>query len=130
MTDTIDQPLTDAPDAGTARQALAKVPEITIVFWVLKLLSTGMGEASSDFMGDHSVVLAAGVGLFGTMLALYLQIRSAHYKAYYYWAVVAMIATFGTMTADAIHDGVGIGYDVTTPAFALFTFCVFFFWYR
>jgi uncharacterized membrane-anchored protein len=114
----------------TYRTPLAKVPEITIVFWALKLLTTGMGEAWSDFMGDHSVPVAAAVGLFGTILALRLQLRSKEYKAYYYWAVVAMIATFGTMTADAIHDGASIGYDVTTPAFGAFTALVFYRWWR
>lgn len=121
---------TDAPDAGRARQALAKVPEITIAFWVLKLLTTGMGEAMSDFMGEHSVPIAGAVGLFGLVLALWLQLRQREYKAPYYWFVVMMVAIFGTMSADAIHDGASIGYGVTTPVFALCTAVVFLYWHR
>jgi uncharacterized membrane-anchored protein len=113
-----------------ARRALTKVPEITVIFWVLKLLTTGMGEAMSDFMGDHSVPIAGAVGVIGLSLALWLQMRQRAYRAPYYWFAVMMIAVFGTMSADAVHDGAGVGYDVTTPVFALITAAVFFFWYR
>jgi uncharacterized membrane-anchored protein len=112
------------------RYLRTKVPEITILFWGLKLLTTGMGEAMSDFMGDHSVPIAAAVGVFGMGLALWLQFRQREFKAPFYWFVVMMIAIFGTMTADAIHDGVGIGYDVTTPLFAICAAAVFYAWYR
>jgi uncharacterized membrane-anchored protein len=112
------------------RYLATKVPEITALFWALKLLTTGMGEAMSDFMGDHSVPIAAAVGIFGTVLALRLQLRQREYKAPYYWFVVVMIAIFGTMVADAIHDGASIGYDITTPLFALCTAAVFLRWYR
>jgi uncharacterized membrane-anchored protein len=118
------------PRRDAARRALTKVPEITVIFWVLKLLTTGMGEAMSDFMGDHSVPIAGAVGVIGLWLALWLQMRQREYRAPYYWFAVMMIAIFGTMSADAVHDGAGIGYDVTTPVFALVTAAVFFFWYR
>src|ERR1700733_8101214 len=99
----------------------AKVPEITVMFWVLKLLTTGMGEAMSDFMGQHSVPIAAAIGIFGLWFALWLQLRQREYHAPYYWFAVMMVAVFGTMAADGIHDGTGIGYSVTTPLFALIT---------
>jgi uncharacterized membrane-anchored protein len=50
-------------DTSRARVALTKVPEITVIFWVLKLLTTGMGEAMSDFLGQHSVPIAAAIGI-------------------------------------------------------------------
>ena len=53
-----------------AEALIVKVPEITLVFWVLKLLTTGMGEAMSDFLGQQSVPLAAVVGLLGLIVAL------------------------------------------------------------
>src|ERR1700721_3305160 len=95
----------------------AKVPEITIVFWIIKVLTTGMGEAMSDFMGQHSVPLAGAVGIFGLWLALWLQLRQREYRAPYYWFAVMMGAVFGTRAADGIHDGAGIPYSVTTPLF-------------
>jgi uncharacterized membrane-anchored protein len=109
---------------------LVKVPEITFLFWVLKLLTTGMGEAMSDFLGQQSVPLAAFIGLAGIAVAVRLQLNRPAYSAPYYWFAVMMVAVFGTMAADGIHDGVGIGYDLTTPLFALVTAGIFLVWYR
>src|SRR5579875_2843561 len=116
---------TDAP-----RRLLTKVPEITLIFWVLKLLTTGMGAAMSDSLGQQSVPLAAAVGIVGLVIALRLQLRQTAYRAPYYWFAVMMVAVFGTMAADGIHDGVGIPYTVTTPVFALVTAGIFWAWYR
>jgi uncharacterized membrane-anchored protein len=114
----------------TKRFLATKVPQIAGAFWVLKLLTTGMGEAMSDAMGQQSVPIAAAVGIFGLWLALRLQLRQREYKAPYYWFAVMMVAVFGTMAADAIHDGASIPYSVTTPGFAVVTGLVFLFWYR
>jgi uncharacterized membrane-anchored protein len=109
---------------------LSKVPQITLMFWALKLLTTGMGEAMSDALGDRSVPVAAAVGLFGMILAFRLQFRQREYRAPYYWFAVMMVAVFGTMIADGIHDGTGIGYTVTAPLFAAITAYIFWRWYR
>jgi uncharacterized membrane-anchored protein len=123
---------TRAPSTAraTTTHALTKVPEIAAIFWVLKLLTTGMGEAMSDALGQQSVPIAAAVGIFGMVLALRLQLRQPEYRAPYYWFAVMMVAVFGTMAADGIHDGAGIGYQVTTPVFALVTAAIFAWWYR
>src|SRR5271155_4618711 len=113
-----------------ARVALTKVPEITAIFWVLKLLTTGMGEAMSDFLGDKSVPIAAAIGIFGLAFAIWLQLRTRAYNAVAYWFAVMMVAIFGTMAADGIHDGASIPYAATTPLFAVAMAAVFFFWYR
>jgi uncharacterized membrane-anchored protein len=118
------------PRKDLTRQTLAKVPEITVLFWLLKLLTTGMGEAMSDFLGQKSVPVAAAIGIFGMLLALRLQLRQTEYRAPFYWFAVMMVAVFGTMAADGIHDGAGIGYGVTTPLFALVTAIIFAWWYR
>ena len=116
---------------GATRRTLVKVPEITVMFWVLKLLTTGMGESMSDFLGnDINVGVAAVVGIGGLALALRLQLRQTEYRAPYYWFTVMMVAIFGTMAADGIHDGAGIGYDVTAPLFAAITAGAFLWWYR
>ena len=108
----------------------AKVPEVALIFWVLKLLTTGMGEAMSDFLGDNSVPLAAAVGIFGILIAFRLQVSQRLYRAPYYWFLVMMVAIFGTMVADGIHDGTGIAYPVTTTIFAAAVAVVFLLWYR
>jgi uncharacterized membrane-anchored protein len=118
------------PSGMPIAHALTKVPEITAMFWVLKLLTTGMGEAMSDFLGQQSVPLAALIGIVGIWVALRLQLRQTGYRAVYYWFAVMMVAIFGTMVADGIRDGAGIGYSVTTPFFAVVTAAIFYAWYR
>jgi uncharacterized membrane-anchored protein len=110
--------------------AMTKVPEIIAIFWVLKLLTTGMGESMSDFLGQQSVPLAAVIGIFGLWFALWLQLRQREYRATIYWFAVMMVAIFGTMAADGIHDGASIPYAVTTPVFACVVAAIFFLWYR
>jgi uncharacterized membrane-anchored protein len=124
-------PRVSGPEQTRARGSLAvKVPEITLIFWVLKLLTTGMGEAMSDFMGQNSVPLAAAVGIFGLAFALRLQLRAREYHAPTYWFAVMMVAVFGTMAADGIHDGASIPYTVTTPVFAAAVAAIFLLWYQ
>jgi uncharacterized membrane-anchored protein len=115
---------------GRLAPVAAKVPEITLVFWVLKLLTTGMGEAMSDFLGSVSVPLAGLIGIFGLWVALRMQLRSRRYRAPLYWFAVMMVAVFGTMAADGIHDGASIPYTVSTPLFAIVVAAVFAWWYR
>jgi uncharacterized membrane-anchored protein len=119
----------ERPRADTS-QALAKVPGITLLFWVLKLLTTGMGEAMSDFLGSKSVPIAGAIGVFGLAFAIWLQMRQRRYRAPAYWFAVMMVAIFGTMAADAIHDGASLSYAVTTPFFALAMGAIFLLWYR
>lgn len=89
-----------------------KVPEVFILFWVVKLLTTGIGEAGSDFLGSVSIPLAAVVGVGGFLLALRLQLRAASYHAVRYWTTVLAVAVFGTMIADGPHVALGAPYYV------------------
>jgi uncharacterized membrane-anchored protein len=109
---------------------MTKVPEIGLIFWVLKLLTTGMGESMSDFLGQHSVPIAGAIGIFGLWFALWLQMRQREYRAPVYWFAVMMVAIFGTMAADGVHDGASIPYAVTTPVFAIVVGAIFCLWYR
>jgi uncharacterized membrane-anchored protein len=108
----------------------AKVPEITLLFWVIKVLTTGMGEAASDFLGNVNLILAGLVGIFGFIFALWLQFRVRRYIAVVYWFAVAMVAVFGTMAADGLHVALGIPYLVTTAFYLLVVAAVFFLWHR
>jgi uncharacterized membrane-anchored protein len=133
QTETASSGLPKLPPGGTTRavqRAVTKVPEITVIFWVLKLLTTGMGEAMSDFLGQKSVPLAGVVGIFGMWFALRLQLRAREYRAQVYWFAVMMVAIFGTMVADGLRDGASLSYDVTTPFFALVVAAIFIAWYR
>jgi uncharacterized membrane-anchored protein len=113
-----------------AKELAPKVPEITLLFWIVKVLTTGMGEAMSDFMGQNSVPIAGAVGVLGFAFALRWQLRAKTYSAPVYWFAVMMVAVFGTMVADGIKDGLGLSYAVTTPVFALALAVVFWRWHR
>jgi uncharacterized membrane-anchored protein len=112
------------------RPRAAKVPEIIVVFWILKILTTGMGEAMSDYLGQRSIPLAAVVGLSGLAVAGWLQFRAREYRAPTYWFAVMMVAVFGTMAADGLHRGAGVPYAITTPFFVLVVAGVFLCWQR
>jgi uncharacterized membrane-anchored protein len=126
------QPSATAPSRVLdKRQPLAaKVPEIALIFWAIKLITTGVGEAASDFMGQNSVPIAAIVGLGGFILTLRWQLRAREYRAPVYWSAVLMVAVFGTMVADGLKDGLGLKYTMTTPLFGVIVALIFWLWYR
>jgi uncharacterized membrane-anchored protein len=108
----------------------AKVPEITALFWVIKVLTTGMGEATSDYLGKISLVLAGAVGFLGFAIALWLQFRTRRYVPVVYWFAVLMVAVFGTMAADALHVVLGVSYVVSTACYAVALAVVLVLWRR
>ena len=109
---------------------LSKVPEVTAAFWVAKVLTTGMGETTSDFLAHRvSPYLAVAVGGVGFVAALALQFRARRYAAWSYWLAVVMVSIFGTMVADFLHVVVGIPYLVSTVVFAIALVGVFWAWH-
>jgi uncharacterized membrane-anchored protein len=110
--------------------ATAKVPEITALFWVIKILTTGMGEAASDYLAFTSLVLAGVVGAGGLALALAWQFRTTRYQTWPYWTAVAMVAVTGTMGADFLHRFLGISYFITTPFCGLVLAVVLAWWWH
>ena len=111
--------------------ALSKVPEVTTLFWIIKVLTTGMGEAASDFLahtiGPIPAVALSGVGL---LAALALQFRGRRYVAGIYSTTVVMVSVFGTLAADAAHVGFGVPYAVSATLFLLALSGIFFLWHR
>lgn len=113
-----------------AIQALRKVPEVTIYFWIIKLLTTGMGETSSDYLVrtlNPYVAVALGATCF--VAALALQFFARRYVAWIYWLAVVMVAVFGTMVADVLHVQFGIPYVVSATFFAVALAAIFVAWY-
>src|SRR5258708_3536155 len=92
---------------------LMKVPEITVYFWNIKLLTTALGESTSDYLVYHiDPYVAVGLGAIGLAVALLLQLSADRYVAWIYWLAVLMVAIFGTMAADALHIQLGVPYAV------------------
>ncbi len=116
--------------ASSTAQRLSKVPEVTAFFWIVKALTTAMGESTSDFL-VHKLVpeIAVVLGGIGLVVALVLQFRASGYVAWRYWLAVAMVGVFGTMAADALHVGLGVPYVASSIFYAVALAAVFAAWY-
>ncbi|MCU1479658.1 MAG: hypothetical protein JWQ19_444 [Subtercola sp.] len=114
-----------------ARTLASKVPEITVAFWLTKVLTTGMGETTSDYfaVAFDPVVVVPLTGLT-LVIALVLQVRSRAYTPWLYWLTVVLVSVFGTMAADVAHVGFGVPYVVSTLVFAVVLAVVFVLWRR
>ncbi|MFZ0995532.1 MAG: hypothetical protein WAO09_06090 [Candidatus Dormiibacterota bacterium] len=108
-----------------------KVPEvITIYFWAIKILSTGMGEATSDFLAHWiNPFLAATIGGLGLLAALLIQLSLRRYIAWSYWLAVAMVSVFGTMAADGLHFELGVPFYASTAFYSVILVIIFVAWH-
>ena len=114
-----------------AHKVLSKVPEVTTFFWITKILTTGMGETTSDYI-THILppvvaVLFAGIGLTGSLL---LQFKVRRYIPWVYWLAVVMVSIFGTMAADVLHVVLGVPYLLSTTFFVIVLTTIFILWQK
>jgi len=124
------QPTQPQQPMQRALHAARKVPDVTIYFWIIKLLTTGMGETTSDYLVYHiNPYLAVALGGFGLVAALLAQLIVRRYIAWVYWLTAVMVAIFGTMAADVVHIVLGIPYIVSTVFFALALGVIFLCWF-
>jgi uncharacterized membrane-anchored protein len=113
-----------------AQPLAAKVPEITFLFWVVKILTTAGGEATSDYLALGSKVTGAAIETLFLVVALVWQFRTRRYVAAAYWFLAYAIATFGTGVSDTMHLVIGVPYAGTTAFWAVVLALVFWLWYR
>jgi uncharacterized membrane-anchored protein len=113
------------------RLAVTKVPQITVWFWIAKVASTGMGEATSDFLYLHFGTVASGaIGAVLLIGALALQFSVRRYMTWVYWFAVVAVSVTGTQAADGLHVVVGLPYWQTTLLYAFCLAVIFVAWYR
>src|SRR3954447_17383670 len=116
-----------------ARQMLNKVPEVTVYFWLIKVLCTTVGETAADFLNDN-----LGFGLTNTSLimsavliaVLVFQFRKRKYVPGVYWLAVVLISVVGTLISDNLTDNFGVSLVTTTIAFGIALAVTFSVWYR
>ena len=109
-----------------------KVPEVTIFFWIIKVLCTTVGETASDFLNVN-----LGFGLTGTAIAagillaitLVFQFRAKKYIPAVYWLTVVLISIFGTLVTDIMTDGIGVPLEISTIGFSIALLITFVIWY-
>lgn len=120
----------DAQPLRRALYAARKVPEVTALFWIVKLLTTGMGETTSDYLVYHiDPYIAVALGGLGLVASLLLQLFVKRYIAWIYWLAVIMVAIFGTMAADVVHIVLGVPYPISAVCFAAALAVIFVGWY-
>ncbi|WP_223690201.1 COG4705 family protein [Leifsonia poae] len=103
---------------------------MTAVFWVAKILTTGMGETTSDFLVhrfDPPLAVAAAAVVLAAALAL--QFTRSRYIPWVYWLTVLLVAVFGTMVADVIHVQFGVPYFASSIGFLVVLAAVFALWF-
>ena len=109
--------------------AVSKVPVVTASFWVLKILTTGFGEAASDALVRWGGGIAVGITGLALAASFVAQFRAARYVPALYWLAVAMVGVFGTMAADIPHF-LGVPLGVTSAGYLLAVLGIFAVWYR
>ncbi len=109
----------------------SKVPSIDGFFWVLKLLTTALGEATSDYLVHRfnpELAVLACAAVFCAVL--YFQLRTPRYLTGPYWSAVVMVGIFGTMCADSVHVALGVPYFASASAYGLALTVIFISWSR
>ena len=115
------------------RQALSKVPEVTVFFWIIKVLCTTVGETASDFLNVNLNFGLTGTSILAGILlavALWFQFRSKKYVPGLYWVTVVLISVFGTLVTDNLTDAIGVPLEVSTIVFSVLLAITFALWYR
>lgn len=108
----------------------AKVPEVVLVFWVVKILTTAGGEATSDYLKNWGNIKGGGTEVVLFAAGLILQFSTRRYRAFAYWFLAFAIAIFGTGVSDFLHLDVHIPYVGTTLLWAVVLAAVFWLWQR
>jgi uncharacterized membrane-anchored protein len=115
------------------RTMLNKVPEVTLIFWIIKIMSTTVGETGADYLAVH---VGLGTSLTGAIMAcllaaaLTIQLSTRRYVPSIYWLTVVLVSVVGTQITDALTDKLGISLYASTAAFAAALAATFAVWYR
>jgi uncharacterized membrane-anchored protein len=111
---------------------LNKVPEVTLAFWIIKIMSTTVGETGADYLAVHVGLGTAVTGAIMASLllgALVLQLQKRLYVPWIYWLTVVLVSVVGTQITDALTDRLGVSLYVSTAVFAAALGATFAVWY-
>jgi len=118
---------------GGETDTFNKVPAITLTFWIIKVMTTTVGETGADFLAVNA---GLGQGLTRTMMALLLaialfgQLRTRRYTPWLYWLTVVLVSVVGTQITDLLTDGLGVSLYLSTALFAALLAAIFIIWHR
>jgi len=115
-----------------AKTMLCKVPEVTIYFWIIKIMATTVGETAADFLNTNLNLGLTGTSCaMGVLLAavLVVQFKAREYVPPIYWLAVVLISVVGTLITDNLTDNFGVSLWTTTVIFAVALAITFAVWY-
>ena len=121
-----------ATPRSMGRTMLNKVPEVTLLFWVIKIMATTVGETAADFLATNlNFGLTATTFLMAALLAgaLALQFRVRRYIPWIYWLSIVLISVVGTLITDNLTDNFGVSLWTTTAIFTVAMGTAFGVWY-
>ena len=112
-------------------RVLTKVPKLTFYFWIIKILTTAVGESTSDYLVHRfNPYLAVGLGFIILLIGLFIQFYARIYIAWCYWLAALTVSIAGTMGADVVHVGFGVPYLISALFYAVLLAIVFIYWYK
>ncbi|MGW4135199.1 COG4705 family protein [Streptomyces mirabilis] len=126
-------PQTGQPSGSRGRLRSNKVPEVTVYFWIIKVLCTTVGETAADLLNEKAGLGLTGVSVLMSALlgvVLVVQFRSSAYRPGVYWSAVALISVVGTLISDNLTDNLGVPLEASTMVFAIVLAVVFAVWHR
>src|SRR5262245_52399298 len=109
-----------------------RIANVTILFWIIKILSTTVGETAADYLAldlDLGLVVTSYIMAGAFLVALYFQLRASAYIPAIYWTVVVLISIVGTLVSDNLVDNLGVSLITTTVVFSIGLILVFVLWY-
>lgn len=121
-----------APGSPLARRMLNKVPEVTLFFWIIKIMCTTVGETAADYFNDSlGFGLSNTTYVAGALLAVLLlaQFRIRRYVPVVYWSVVVVISVFGTLITDNLTDRYNVPLTTSTAVFTVVLAAIFAVWF-
>ena len=130
MTSVTEQLPADA--SGRAQDLLNKVPEVTLNFWVIKILCTTVGETAADFLNANLALGLTGTSMvMGLLLAitLFCQFRVAKYLPGVYWLAVVLLSVVGTLITDNLTDNFAVPLETATIVFGIALAATFAVWF-
>jgi uncharacterized membrane-anchored protein len=111
---------------------LNKVPEVTAIFWIIKILSTTVGETGADYLAVHvglGASTSTAIMVSFLVIALALQLRARRYVPWIYWLTVVLVSVVGTQITDFLTDNLEISLYLSTSVFAASLAAIFAIWY-
>jgi uncharacterized membrane-anchored protein len=115
----------------TARM-LNKVPEVTLAFWIIKIMSTTVGETGADYLAVHvglGTAVTGGIMVSLLIASLVMQVLARQYVPWRYWLTVVLVSVVGTQLTDALTDQLEVSLYVSTAVFAVLLAATFAAWY-